>query len=117
MLRWAVDDDFSVYLSSMKDDPKTVQITYHPTVSLLIYNEGESLNRSNEIEISGKAVKVKDHKERELALSKLKEVSPVAGYLVENDNADILEVIKVIPGTIEYRNFGEITRGVPPTCA
>jgi len=92
MLRWAVDDDFSVYLSSMKDDPKTVQITYHPTVSLLIYNEGESLNRSNEIKISGKAVKVKD-------------------------NADILEVIKVIPGTIEYRNFGEITRGVPPTCA
>ncbi|MFQ6116761.1 MAG: pyridoxamine 5'-phosphate oxidase family protein, partial [Candidatus Bipolaricaulia bacterium] len=42
-MHYAVDDDFNIYLASMKGDPKTVQITYHPTVSLLVYCRAERL--------------------------------------------------------------------------
>jgi len=114
-MHYAVDDDFNIYLASMKGDPKTVQITYHPTVSLLVYNQAERLTDSSEVEISGRAVKVKEEAEREKAFAKLQEVSPVVKYLVESNNTGILEVIKVVPIVIKYRIFNEITQGIPPT--
>ncbi|MFQ6118075.1 MAG: 1,4-dihydroxy-2-naphthoate octaprenyltransferase, partial [Candidatus Bipolaricaulia bacterium] len=114
-MHYVAADDFSIYLASMKADPKTVQIAYHPTVSLLVYNRGERLADSSEVEISGRAVQVGEESEREEAFAKLGEVSPVVKHLVEASNAEILEVIKVIPTLIKYRVFREITQGIPPT--
>lgn len=113
-MHYAVDDDFNIYLASMKGDPKTVQITYHPKVSLLIYHQAGRLTDSSEVEISGRAVKVKEEAERKKAFAKLQEVSPVVKHLVEAGNTEILEVIKVVPTLIKYRIFKEITQGVPP---
>jgi len=114
-MHYAVDDDFNVYLASMRGDPKTVQIAYHPTVSLLVYRRAERLADSGEVEISGRAVKVREDAERERAFAMLREVSPVVEHLVAAGKGDLLEVIKVVPIWIKYRIFREITQGVPPT--
>lgn len=114
-MHYAVDDDFNLYVASMKGDPKTVQITHHPTVSLLVYSPMEGLTESSEVEISGRAVRVGEEANRQEAFAKLREVSPVVKHLVEAGNAEILEVIKVVPTLIKYRIFREITQGVPPT--
>ena len=114
-MHFVVDQDFNVYLASMKADPKTVQITHHPTVSLFCYAPEVNLADSNEIEMTGTAVKVKDDAERRVASAKLQEVSPVVKQLVEVSDTGILEVIRVIPVSVKFRNFGEITQGIPPT--
>lgn len=114
-MHFAADQDFNLYLATLKDDPKTVQITHHPTVSLLVYNRQENLSQSSEIEISGRASKVKGKEKRKKALNLLKEVSPVVEHLTDEDKAHQLEVIKVVPATLKYRVFQEITEGIPPT--
>ena len=108
-------DDFSVYLASLKNDPKTIQITYHPMVSLLAYVSSETLTESNEIEIFGKAIKVHDEAEKFTAFTGLQKVSPVVKHFVETRKTDLLEIIKVSPYWIKYRNFTEIIQGIPPT--
>ncbi len=37
MMHYAVDDEFNVYLSSMKGDPKIAQLTINSSVSLFYY--------------------------------------------------------------------------------
>ena len=114
-MHYSVCEDLHIYLASIKGDPKTIQITNTPTVSLLVYSPGDTINESNEVEISGRAVKVKEESERARAFTKLRPVSPVVDHLVEAGNTEILEVIKVAPILIKYRVFKEIVQGIPPT--
>lgn len=110
MMHYATDENFNLYLASMKGDPKIIQMTGNPSVSLLVYKDRTGLNRSREVEISGKAFIVRDEKERGEALETTSMRSPM-----ETGNAGLLDCIKVVPQTVKYRVFGEIVEGMPPT--
>jgi len=115
MMHYAPDDDFNIYLATMKGDPKTVQMTDHPSVSLLVYQSEADINESTEVEITGKAFLVRGQKGREEALEMTAKRSPVVKSLTETGNSDMLDCIKVVPDTIKFRIFGEIAQGIPPT--
>ncbi|MBI4295844.1 MAG: 1,4-dihydroxy-2-naphthoate octaprenyltransferase [Chloroflexi bacterium] len=115
MMHYAADDNFTIYLATMKGDPKTVQMTNYPSLSLLIHKDGGDINESREVEITGKALFVHDAKEREQALAMTAKTSPVVAYLVSTGNSSVLDCIKVLPDTVKYRIFKEIVQGLPPT--
>jgi 1,4-dihydroxy-2-naphthoate octaprenyltransferase len=115
MMHYALDKEFNVYLASMKGDPKIIQLTTNPSISLLAHESQEDINKSKEVEITGKALVLKEEKERDKALSSIAERSPVVAYLRNTGNESMLECIKVIPQTIKLRIFEEIVQGLPPT--
>ena len=115
MMHYASDQNFNCYLATIKGDPKTAQITHQPSVSLLIYEGGGDINDSREVEISGKAVIVKDQAERQKALEITAKRSPVVKYLMEAGNEEVLDCIKVAPEVVKFRVFKEIVQGLPPT--
>lgn len=115
MMHYALDKEFNVYLASMKGDPKIIQLTTNPSISLLAHESQEDINKSKEVEITGKALVLKEEKERDKALSSIAERSPVVAYLRNTGNESTLECIKVIPQTIKLRIFEEIVQGLPPT--
>ena len=115
MMHYWNDESFNIYLASMKGDPKTLQITENPTLSLLILNRGENINESGEVELTGKAYLLKDGSEKDKAFEALAGRSPVVGYMKETGSLDLLDCIKVVPTLLKYRIFGEIVQGQPPT--
>lgn len=115
MMHYASDQNFNCYLATIKSDPKTAQITHQPSVSLLIYKGGGDINDSQEVEISGKAIIVKDQEERQKALDITAKRSPVVKYLVEAGNEEVLDCIKVAPEVVKFRIFKEVVQGLPPT--
>ncbi len=115
MMHYVADDNLNIYLTTMKGDPKTVQMTHHPSISLLISQSGADINDSREVEITGKALFVRDQKEREQVMEMAAKRSPVVKYLTETGNSDMLDCIKVVPDTIKFRIFAEIVQGMPPT--
>lgn len=115
MMHYAADENFIIYLATLKGDPKTVQMTNHPSISLLAHQAGADINESREVEITGKALFVRDQKERERALEMTAKRSPVVKYLTESGNSGMLDCVKVVPDTVKYRVFKEIVQGVPPT--
>lgn len=115
MMHFAVGPDFSIYVASMKGDPKTLQITHHPAVSLLVHRPGTDINDSREVEITGQAVLVRDEAERRRALEMTALKSPVVKYLTETGNAGLLDCIKIVPEVVKLRVFREIVQGQPPT--
>jgi 1,4-dihydroxy-2-naphthoate octaprenyltransferase len=115
MMHFAVDDDFHIYLATMKGDPKTLQMTHHPALSLLVHFPAEDFNESQEIEFTGVPRFVRDPQERQKALELTATKSPVVKYLMDTGNADALDCIKVEPQLIKLRVFREIVQGLPPT--
>src|SRR3990172_7268584 len=87
MMHYASDENFNIYVATMKGDPKTIQLTNQPSISLLIHSPGTDINDSKEVEITGKAVFVRDPQERERALQATAKRSPVVKYLTESGNA------------------------------
>ena len=65
MMHYTVDEDFNIYLATMKGDPKTVQITNRPSIALLVHKSEADINDSQEVEIIGKAFIIKDKRERQ----------------------------------------------------
>ncbi len=115
MMHYATDENFNIYLATMKGDPKTVQMTHHPSISLLVHQSADDINESKEIEITGKALLVRDEKERQLALEMTAKRSPVVSYLVGSGNSGLLDCVRVVPDTIKFRIFKEVVQGMPPT--
>ncbi|MDP2730439.1 MAG: 1,4-dihydroxy-2-naphthoate octaprenyltransferase [Dehalococcoidales bacterium] len=115
MMHYAADESFNIYLATMKGDPKTVQLTNYPSISLLVHQSGDDINNSREAEITGKAVFVRDQAERARALKIVATRSPVVKYLTESGNSSLLDCIKVMPALVKYRVFSEIVQGMPPT--
>ncbi len=115
MMHYATDENFNIYLATIKGDPKTVQMTNYPSISLLVHQSGADINESKEVEITGKALFVRDQKERERALEMTAKRSPVVKYLTETGNSSMLDCVKVVPDTIKFRIFREIVQGIPPT--
>jgi uncharacterized pyridoxamine 5'-phosphate oxidase family protein len=115
MMHYAVDEDLNIYLATMKGDPKTVQITNRPSIALLVHKSGDDINGSQEVEIVGKALIIRDERERQRALAATGQRSPVVKHLVGTGNAGVLDCIKVAPQTVKFRVFREIVQGLPPT--
>ncbi len=115
MMHYATDENFNIYLATLKGDPKTVQMTNYPSISLLVHQSGADINESKEVEITGKVLFVRDQEERERALEMTAKRSPVVKYLTESGNSSMLDCIKVVPDTIKFRIFREIVQGIPPT--
>lgn len=115
MMHYAVDENFNIYLATLKGDPKTVQMTHHPSISLLVHHPGGDINESREVEITGKALFVRDREERERALEMTAKRSPVVSYLTGSGNSGLLDCVRVVPDTVKFRIFKEIVQGMPPT--
>ena len=115
MMHYWNDENFNVYLATMKGDPKTVQITDNPSVSLLVLKRDGSINDSSEIEVTGRACYVKNEGARARALQALSGKSPVVKYLKETNSLGVLDCVKVVPVLVKYRVFKEIVQGLPPT--
>ncbi len=114
MMHFAVDDDFHIYLATMKGDPKTLQMTNNPGLSLLLHLPAAEFNESQEVEFTGVARFVRNPQERQKALEITATKSPVVKYLMETGNSDALDCIKVEPQLIKLRVFREIVQGLPP---
>lgn len=116
MMHFGVDGDFHLYLSSMRGDPKTLQLANNPTISLLVLDRRSGdQNGWREIEITGRAEVIRDADGRQLALDKTKGPSPIVAHLFANDQVDVLDFIRVTPTEVKMRIFGEIVAGMPPT--
>jgi 1,4-dihydroxy-2-naphthoate octaprenyltransferase/general stress protein 26 len=123
MMHYAVTDDFTFYLSTMKGDPKVIHITHNPSINLMILRKvgdpakfmdiGE-FAKWREIEVQGKARMVKDRREREYALKLLSQRSPIVRLLCENKQEHVLDVIKVEPHVIRFKVVSDILQGKPP---
>lgn len=46
MMHFAHESDFTIYLSSMKGDPKTLELVRHPALSLLIFRLASDRQRA-----------------------------------------------------------------------
>ncbi len=114
-MHFHTEDDFTIYLASMKNDPKISQILANPSISLLVYDEGKEPQDSKEIEITGVAMLVNEKDEKDRALRALSMRSPVVKALLDSGKEDLLHCIKIIPESLKYRIFKEIVQGVPPT--
>ncbi|MFQ6003627.1 MAG: pyridoxamine 5'-phosphate oxidase family protein, partial [Candidatus Zixiibacteriota bacterium] len=115
MMHYAADEDFNMYLATMKGDPKTVQLTHHPSIAILVHKPSDNVSEAKEVEITGKAFIIKNEQERNKAFQLIALRSPVVKYLLETHNEDRLDCIKILPERIKYRVFGEIVQGLPPT--
>jgi len=115
MMHFWNDENFNVYLASMKGDPKTLQLIENPSVSLLVFKHENDISDSTEVEIIGRAFFVKDKNERSKAFEELSKKSPVVKHLKETGNLNVLDCIKIIPVEVKYRIFREIVKGDPPT--
>lgn len=115
MMHFAADENFNVYLSSMKGDPKTLQLTNNPTISLLVLDRRAGQNEWREVEITGRAEIITDRTERQRALDLTAIPSPIVAHLQSVGQTDILDFIRVTPHEVKMRIFGEIVAGMPPT--
>ncbi len=115
MMHFANDSDFNIYLSSLKGDPKTVQLTQNPTISLLALKYEGDFPAATEIEITGNAEFIQDESLRKKWFKEESSKSPIVKYMVDTENTDKLELIQVRPDIVKYRVAQEIVQGVPPT--
>lgn len=114
MMHFAVDEQFNIYVSSMKGDPKVIQWSNIPETAMLIH-QGEEFIKMEECEIIGRAEVLKDQSERDKAALLLKTRSPIVGQFTEIGALDRLEFICIRPFTVKYRYVPEILQGEPPT--
>jgi 1,4-dihydroxy-2-naphthoate octaprenyltransferase len=114
MMHYAYDENLNLYLSSMKGDPKVIQWSNVPETAVLIH-KGAEFMEMEECEIIGRAVIVKDDKEREKCIDIVGQRSPIVSHMKETGATDRLEFIKIIPYTVKYRFVPEIMQGHPPT--
>jgi len=115
MMHYWPDEDFTVYLASLKGDPKTLQLTLNPSINLLMRKSEPDENDMREVELIGSAALVKDEATRTWAFERLSGRSSIVRYLVQTGNTKVLELIKVEPEMVKLRLFREIVLGVPPT--
>ena len=115
MMHVGVEDDFTIYLASMRNDPKIIQMINHPSVSLMFSRIPEDVTEAEEVEYVGRAEVIRDPAERRRCIEATSRTSPIVASLAASGNTDVLDCIKIVPRWIKYRQFREITQGVPPT--
>jgi 1,4-dihydroxy-2-naphthoate octaprenyltransferase len=114
MMHFGADENFNIYVSSMKGDPKVIQWSNIPETALLIH-QGKTFLEMEECEIIGRAEIIKDKEAREKALELMNARSPIVANFVKINATDRLEFIKIKPFTVKYRFVPEILQGEKPT--
>lgn len=114
MMHFAYDEDFNLYLSSMKGDPKVIQWSNVPETAVLIH-KGLEFMEMEECEVIGRATIVRDEKERQKCIDLVGERSPIVAHFKATGVTDRLEFIKIVPTTVKYRFVPEVMQGIPPT--
>ena len=114
MMHFGADDDFNIYVSSMKGDPKVLQWSNIPETALLIH-QGKNFMEMEECEVIGRAEIIKDKEDRERALALMTVRSPIVANFVQINATDRLEFIRIKPFTVKYRYVPEILQGEKPT--
>ncbi|MEO6133773.1 MAG: prenyltransferase [Ginsengibacter sp.] len=114
MMHFGFDDNFNIYVSSMKGDPKVIQWSNIPETALLIH-QGSSFLEMEECEIIGRAEIVRDKEERGKVLEIMSRRSPIVAKFIEIKATDQLEFIRIKPFLVKYRFVPEVLQGIPPT--
>jgi 1,4-dihydroxy-2-naphthoate octaprenyltransferase len=114
MMHFGADENFNIYVSSMKGDPKVIQWSNIPETALLIH-QGKSFMEMEECEIIGRAEIIKDKEDRKKAIELMNVRSPIVANFVKIGATDRLEFIRIKPFTVKYRFVPEILQGEKPT--
>lgn len=114
MMHYGTDDEFNIYVTSMKGDPKVIQWSNIPETAMLIH-QGSTFMEMEECEIIGRAEVLKGKKEREKAIDILESRSPIVANFKKIDATDRLDFIIIKPFTVKYRFVPEILQGEAPT--
>lgn len=114
MMHFGADDDFNIYVSSMKGDPKVIQWSNIPETALLIH-QGDTFLEMEECEVIGRAEIVQDKADRAKVLELMTSRSPIVANFAQNGATDRLEFIRIRPFTVKYRYVPEILQGEKPT--
>lgn len=114
MMHFGFDEDFNIYVSSMKGDPKIIQWSNIPETALLIH-QGKTFMEMEECEIIGRAEIIRDKDLREKALKIMSVRSPIVAKFIEINAVSQLEFIRIKPFIVKYRFVPEVLQGEPPT--
>lgn len=114
MMHFGYDDDFNIYVSSMKGDPKVIQWSNIPETALLIH-QGPTFLEMEECEIIGRAEIISNKEEREKAIGVMVRRSPIVANFNQINALDRLEFIRIKPFVVKYRYVPEILQGEAPT--
>lgn len=115
MMHLGFEDDFSIYLATMHNDPKVIQMTHNPSVAIMVNKVEGDVTEAEEVEYTGRAMIIRDRAERERCIQSTAKTSPIVQALTAQGNTEVLDCIKIVPQVIKYRKFKEIVQGMPPT--
>src|SRR5690606_19519454 len=104
MMHFGADDDFNIYVSSMKGDPKVIQWSNIPETALLIH-QGDTFLEMEECEVIGRAEIVQDKADRAKVLELMTSRSPIVANFVKIRATDRLEFIRIRPFTVNTDLF------------
>lgn len=113
MMHFGADEDFNIYVSSMKGDPKIIQWSNIPETALLIH-QGDTFMEMEECEIIGRA-EIVQGADRARVLEIMSTRSPIVANFIKIDATDRLDFIRIRPFTVKYRYVPEILQGEKPT--
>lgn len=114
MMHFGFDENFNIYVSSMKGDPKVIQWSNIPETALLIH-QGNTFMEMEECEIIGRAEIVRDKEERNKVINIMATRSPIVAKFIEIKALDQLEFIRIKPFLVKYRFVPEVLQGEAPT--
>jgi 1,4-dihydroxy-2-naphthoate octaprenyltransferase len=114
MMHYGADDDFNIYVSSMKGDPKVIQWSNIPETALLIH-QGKTFLEMEECEIIGRAEIIRNKEDREKAIRIMTVRSPIVANFNQIKALDRLEFIRIKPFVVKYRFVPEVLQGEAPT--
>lgn len=114
MMHYGADEDFNIYVSSMKGDPKVIQWSNIPETALLIH-QGKTFLEMEECEIIGRAEIIRNKEDREKAIKIMTVRSPIVANFNQIKALDRLEFIRIKPFVVKYRFVPEVLQGEAPT--
>lgn len=114
MMHFGADENFNMYVSSMKGDPKIIQWSNIPETAMLIH-QGATFMEMEEVEVIGRAEIIRNREEREKAIELMNVRSPIVHNFYEIKATDRLEFIRIKPFIVKYRFVPEILQGEKPT--
>ena len=114
MMHFAADEQFNIYVTSMKGDPKVIQWSNIPETAMLIH-QGATFMEMEECEIIGRAEVLKRQEDRDQAAALLENRSPIVAQFTQIGALDRLEFIRIRPFVVKYRFVPEILQGESPT--
>lgn len=114
MMHFGFDENFNLYVSSLKGDPKIIQWSNIPETAILIHR-GNTFMEMEEVEVIGRATIVHQKEERDRVLAIMTKRSPIVANFDKIGATDRLDFICIKPYLVKYRFVPEILQGEKPT--